>query len=412
MRTFLIGICMLFSSFSFAQRCASAQYIDQQKLVDPSFAKRINSIENFIRNQKLATKIAGEGGSLTITIPVVVHIIYGNPLQNISDAQVKSQIDALNRDYRRQNADSINTPSRFKPFAADINIEFALATADPNGRATTGIIRKPTNMRSWSNDDKIKYSSRGGDNAWDSKFYLNIWVGNLYPALGYSSLPGSSADKDGVVISYKAFGTINVSSPYDMGRTTTHEVGHWLGLKHPWGDTYCGDDLVDDTPVQGNFTAGCPNNFRSSCNNGTMGDMYMNYMDYTNDACMNLFTKGQKQRMLALFTNGGARNSILSSKGLNVPWTVGAPIVESVVTNTAFKFYPNPTNGELTLNFDMNAGWMGTTLSIVNVHGIVVAKVQINSKTQKINVSQLNAGMYFIQGENGAQKIREKFIKL
>lgn len=412
MRTFLTGICVILTGFAFSQRCASSEYIDQQKAADPSFVKRINAIESFIGNQKLATKMNGEGGSFVIKIPLVIHVIYANAAQNISDAQIKSQVDALNEDYRRQNADTVNTPSRFKPFAADIKIEFALATADPNGRPTTGIIRKQTAVSSWANDDRIKYSSQGGDDAWNSQSYLNIWVGNLYPALGYSSIPGSSPDKDGVVINYTVFGTINVAAPYNLGRTTTHEIGHWLGLKHIWGDTYCGDDLVDDTPKQGNFTPGCPNTFRSSCDNGATGDMYMNYMDYTNDACMNLFTTGQKQRMWALFNDGGARNSILSSKGLNTPWMAELPVTQPIIVNTRFKFYPNPTNGDIVLNFNYNTDWIGKTISIVNVNGIVVSRIPINSKDQKINIAWLNAGMYFIQGENGKDMIREKFIKL
>lgn len=410
MRTFLAGICILLTSFAFAQKeCASSNYIDQQKALDPSFANKIREVEDFIRNQNYTARTLGEGGSLIIKIPVVVHVVYNNSAQNISDAQVKSQIDALNRDFRKQNADTVNTPARFKPFAADVQIEFALATADPTGRATTGIVRKQTSTRSWSNDDKIKFASSGGDNAWDSRSYLNLWVCDLNGLLGYSSLPGSPAEKDGVVIDYSAFGTINVRAPFEMGRTGTHEVGHWLGLKHIWGDTYCGDDSVDDTPKQGNFTAGCPSGFRSSCSNGEMGDMYMNFMDYTNDACMNLFTNGQKQRMLALFNAGGPRNSLMSSKGLNQPWNTEPPVVE---VKTAFSIYPNPTNGELVLNFGEDASWIGKTISIVNINGVVLSRVQVNAKTQKINLTQLKAGMYFIQGENGEQKIREKFIRL
>src|SRR4029079_13824000 len=227
-----------------------------------------------------------------------------------------------------------------------------------------------------------------------------------------SSLPGSPADRDGIVINISAFGTVNVSGAYNLGRTAVHEVGHWLGLMHIWGDTYCGDDLVYDTPKQGNFTAGCPSGFRSSCSNGTTGDMYMNYMDFTNDACMNLFTVGQKDRMLSLFASGGPRNSILSSKGLNQPWTEEAPVVEIPVTNTQFKFYPNPVAGEMFMNFEHNTSWIGKTISVINMNGTVLSRIQISSKTQRIQLSSLKPGMYFIQGENEGEKIREKFIKL
>ena len=411
MRTVLSGICLLITSIVFAQReCASSTYIEQQKSVDPAFINKLNEIESFVYRQKIAAKETGQEAPVLITIPVVIHVLYKTAAQNISDQQIKSQMDALNRDFRRKNSDTSKTPERFKSFAADAQIEFELATADPKGRATTGIIRKATNVTHWSTDDKIKFSSQGGDDAWDTRYYLNFWIGDLSTLLGYSGIPGAQPDRDGVVINYTAFGTINVSAPYDLGRTATHEVGHWLGLKHIWGDSYCGDDLIDDTPKQGNFTSGCPDTFRSSCNNGEMGDMYMNYMDFTNDACMNLFTAGQKQRMLSMFNGGGPRNLLLSSKGLNTPWLAESPVETPV--NSAFKFYPNPTNGEMVLNFDSNADWIGKIVSIVSINGVVVSKAQITAKTQKLNLSNLKPGMYFIQAENGDQKLREKFIKL
>lgn len=411
MRTLLSGICLFIATLAFAQReCASSDYTNQLKLADPSFAGKVIEIENFIRNQNFTARANGGEGSFAIKIPVVVHVLYSNDVQNISEEQIKTQIDALNRDFARKNADTVNTPDRFKPYAASIPIQFQLATADPKGRATNGIVRKKTSVRYWGMDDKIKFNSQGGDDAWDSRYYLNFWVGDLSTLLGYSSVPGAPAEKDGIVVNYTSFGTINVTGPYNLGRTVVHEVGHWLGLKHVWGDSYCGDDLVDDTPKQGNFTAGCPNTFRSSCSNGTMGDMYMNYMDYTNDACMNLFTNGQKQRMLALFNANGPRYSLLSSKGLNQAWIAEAPVEAPL--KSSFTFYPNPTNGEMILDFEYNASWIGKTISIVNINGVVVSKIQVSSKSQKLNLSQLHPGMYFIQGENDDQKIREKFIKL
>lgn len=411
MRTILCGVCLLVATISFAQRqCASSAYAELQKSLDPTFAAKTSQFESIIQSQSFRARENGQSAPVVITIPVVVHVLYKTASQNISDEQIKSQIDALNRDFRRRNADTVNTPDRFKSLAADVQIEFALATADPKGRATNGIVRKPTTVIRWNSDDKIKYSLQGGDNAWDSRYYLNFWIGDLGTLLGYSSQPGSASDKDGVVINCTTFGTINVNAPYDLGRTATHEVGHWLGLRHIWGETYCGDDFVDDTPKQGNFTSGCPNDFRSSCNNGETGDMYMNYMDFTYDACMNLFTIGQKQRMLSFFTEGGLRNSLLSSKGLNKPWLAESP--GELQVNTAFKLYPNPTTGELVLNFEYNTNWIGKIVTIVNVEGMVTARFQISNKVQKINLSQLKPGMYFIQAENGSQKLREKFIKL
>lgn len=414
MRTLLLAIGIILAFTTYAQReCVTTAYSNHLISTDPGFSRRSAEVENFIQRQHLTTspfKETGETATI-IRIPVVVHILYNNAFQNISDAQIKSQLDALNRDFRRRNNDTVNTPDRFKSLAADVMLEFVLATADPNGRSTNGIIRKQTTVSEWKMDDKIKYSSHGGDDAWDTRYYLNFWVGNMRSLLGYSSSPGSSADKDGIVISTKAFGTENVSAPYDKGRTCVHEVGHFLGLRHIWGDTYCGDDLVGDTPTQGNFTSGCPTGFRSSCNNGSLGDMYMNYMDFTNDACMNLFTYGQKERMLSLFNSGGPRSSLLSSKGLNAPWN-HEPITEIPIPSIKFKLFPNPAVNNLTINVDYDQSWIGKTLSIVNLNGIVVSRIQIKSATQKISITTLKPGMYFIQGDNIEKKIREKFVKL
>ena len=406
---------MAIASSVFAQnRCASTDYLTEQKSLDPTLAGKLSAVESFVRQMPANTRGAGEVATI-IRIPVVVHIVYRTASENISDAQVKSQIEALNRDFRRKNSDSVNTPDRFKSLAADVSIEFYLATADPFGRATNGIVRKQTNVSDWRMDDQIKQAARGGDNAWDSRYYLNLWVGNMLGLLGYSSAPGSDASKDGVVINTTAFGTVNVNGPYNMGRTAVHEVGHWLGLKHIWGDTYCGDDGIDDTPKQGNFTSGCPGGFRSSCTNGTLGDMYMNYMDFTDDACINLFTTGQKEKMLALFRTGGPRNGILSSKGLGEPWTTEAPIAETplpTATNTRFQFYPNPVSSELVLDLSYNEAWVGRTLSLCNANGTLLMQFTVTAKTQKVNVARLQPGLYFIQGDNGKEKIREKLVKL
>jgi hypothetical protein len=259
-------------------------------------------------------------------------------------------------------------------------------------------------------DDAIKSTADGGDNAWDSKSYLNIWIGNLQTSLGYASTPGSEASKDGVVLSYNAFGTINSLAPYNLGRTAVHEIGHWLGLKHIWGDTYCGDDGVSDTPAQSNYTAGCPNTFRSSCGNNILGDMYMNYMDFTNDACMNMFTTGQKDRMKSLFLQGGPRQSLLASKGLNEPWMTEAPLPENLAKEA--RVYPNPATTETFVNFGTDESWIGKKIAIVNLQGSILQTMMVNSLNQKLTLSSLTPGMYFIKGENGSKKLMEKLVKL
>lgn len=410
MRTVLAGIFILFYSLAFAQReCASAAYYHLEVFRTPSFTSKITQIERSTL-QQITTKTSDESAPAVVRIPVVVHVLYKNADENISEQQINSQIDALNRDFRRTNADTVNTPSRFKLMAADVQIEFALATADPMGRPTNGIVRKPTTVIRWSMDDRIKFSSQGGDDAWDTRFYLNFWVGDLGSVLGYSSIPGASIEKDGVVINRIAFGTVNTTAPYHLGRTATHEVGHWLGLKHLWGDDYCGDDLVGDTPMQGNFTSGCPTGFRSSCSNGDLGDMYMNYMDFTDDQCMNLFTTGQKDRMLSLMIPGAPRYLLLSSKGLQPPWLSEAPVEPRV--NSNFKLYPNPTTGQLVLDFEFNTDWIGKTVSIISVQGMTISTILVTSKNMRIDVQRLKPGLYFIKGDDGKEKIRERFIKL
>ena len=413
MRTLLLGISFLLSIVVAAQRnCGTSEYIDLQKTSSPLLQKKLLEIESFLTHQASLPKTLDDkssGNLPLIRIPVVVHILYNTPDQNIPEAQVISQLNALNRDFRRLNADTVNTPERFHSMAADVQIEFVLATVDPAGRATKGIVRRYTSETIFKTDDKIKFNKLGGSDAWDTKTYLNIWVGKFQSVIGYSTVPGSSADIDGIVIASQAFGTINTTAPYNLGRTAVHEVGHWLGLRHIWGDQYCGDDGVGDTPQQGNFTPGCPTAFRTSCNNGSLGDMYMNYMDYTSDACVNLFTSGQKERMRSMFLDGGPRNSMLHSKGLSQPWNFSPEIID-VEFEVHVKVFPNPAISELTIQLGEN--WIGSRLSVTDINGNTVFHFIAGSRAQKINLQSLKPGVYFVQGENKGSLIHKKFIRL
>ncbi|MBC7865942.1 MAG: zinc metalloprotease, partial [Gloeobacteraceae cyanobacterium ES-bin-316] len=284
-----------------------------------------------------------------ITIPVVVHVLFNSAEQNISVAQVLSQINVLNSDFRFLNSDKSLIPEAFKSAAADARIMFCLAKVDANGRSTNGIDRKYSSKAYFMADDGMKFKAQGGADAWDSKRYLNIWVCRLFGrTLGYATPPGGDATKDGVVISYNVFGTQgNVRSDFNKGRTATHEVAHWLGLKHIWGDDYCGDDGIGDTPPQKSYNFNCPAFPRiSNCAPGTTGDMFMNYMDLTSDACMNMFTTGQKNKMRSLFALQGSRNSLLRSYQCDGSLASEGPLPEDTIPVVpladVISVYPNP----------------------------------------------------------------------
>ncbi|NER78494.1 MAG: hypothetical protein F6K42_02745 [Leptolyngbya sp. SIO1D8] len=249
-------------------------------------------------------------------IPVVVHVVYQTAEQNISDAQINSQIQVLNEDFRKRNPDVSNVPAPFVPLAADARIEFELATSDPTGNPTNGVTRTQTDRDGFDTNDGVKFAVQGGIDAWPSDRYLNVWVCQLSGGLlGYAQFPGGPAATDGVVITHTGFGTTGTASPpFNKGRTTTHEIGHWLNLRHIWGDDgdgCSGSDFVDDTPNQGGPNVGKPTFPSVSCSNAPNGDMFMNYMDYVDDDTMAMFTEGQVTRMQAALD--GPRSSIGSS---------------------------------------------------------------------------------------------------
>jgi hypothetical protein len=396
MKLLLLFCFLCLGVFGFAQERCISKALAGHPSGAPS--KAVQEAEAFQRKEVTQNKISEDA---VIRIPVVVHVLYHNNTQNISDEQILSGIQALNRDFRRRNADAAKTPEQFRRLAADVQIEFFLARSNPQGQATTGIERKAVAREAWLADDRMKHGLLGGIDAWDGRSYLNIWICNLAGGSGYATEPGSDPQADGIVINYSAFGTINTAAPFNMGRTTVHEVGHWLGLKHIWGDTQCGDDGIDDTPQQSFFTRGCPAEFRSSCNNGEAGDMFMNYMDYTNDDCMNLFTLGQRQRMRAALYEGGPRVSLLQSRGLETPW-----MAESPLGLPAALLYPNPATASITLQTD--AAQVGKTVTLANSQGQVIRSERILSTQQTINLQMLKPGVYFLKGES----FLHKFVKL
>jgi hypothetical protein len=284
------------------RRCGTYEVFQAQLKSDPGLQKRMDAIELYTKkiqeNPSLGTLVNG-----IMTIPVVVNVLYRTSAENISAAQIQSQIAVLNEDFGNTNADKTKVPSTFTDEQTAIGIKFTLA----------GVVRKATNKRSWGTNDAMKKSSQGGINPTSPTTTLNMWACNLGQGLlGYAQFPGGNSATDGVVILYSAFGSRAKAagtyiSKYDLGRTATHEVGHWVNLRHIWGDATCGNDYVGDTPTAHGANYGCPGTI-AGCTSGQR-EMTMNYMDYTDDACMYMFTNGQKTRADAIFALGGARAS-------------------------------------------------------------------------------------------------------
>ena len=288
------------------QRCATYEVLQQQLIENPSLKSRMDEIEKFTQqfmNNPQAYKLIAPD---TYEIPVVFNVLYKTSAQNVSDAQLASQIDVLNEDFGATNSDYNNTPPLFQPIrSGNINVQFKLVTT----------VRKPTNKTQWSTNNAMKKSSQGGIDPTDPTHKLNIWVCNMGGGiLGYAQFPGGNSATDGVVLDDEATGrTGTAKPPYGLGRTATHEVGHWLNLRHIWGDATCGNDQVGDTPLHNTANYGCPVYPHLSTCTGTPVEMTMNYMDYTYDACMYMFTAGQKTRMHATFGSGGGRTSFAGS---------------------------------------------------------------------------------------------------
>ncbi len=266
-----------------------------------------------------------------VTIPVVVHILHQTTAQNITDAQVRSQITALNNDYRKRNTTEIrnNLPADFSGKPVDTYIQFELARRDTAGRRTNGIVRYSTTETDFRyGRNKEKRRSTGGADAWDPSRYLNMWICDLKDTdnagnqtddlLGYATFPWDKDAIPGVVMDYKYFGTTGTATaPFNLGRTTTHEVGHFLGLWHIWYSSGCGrDDDVADTPKQDSNYRGTPSHPQNSCGSD---DMFMNYMDYTDDNAMYMFTAGQRDRMLGNLAPNGRWASLAVSNALFPP---------------------------------------------------------------------------------------------
>ncbi|MBL4755794.1 MAG: T9SS type A sorting domain-containing protein, partial [Flavobacteriales bacterium] len=365
-----------------------------------------------------------------VTIPTVVHVIHNpaSPDQNIPDSVIYSQIEVLNEDFRRMNADAVSTRLIFDSIAADIEVEFCLASFDTAGNPITGINRIVSTATAFDvgfggmND--MKFAASGGADAWPRDQYLNIWVCNMtflgLPSalLGFAQFPGDDPVTDGVVIQYNFMGRTNdpAQSDSSAGRTTTHEVGHWLGLRHIWADdhnpftnvgTCDSSDFVDDTPNQegpSNYTCtlGANSCSAESAYWGTTDppDMVENFMDYSSDLCANLFSMGQKTRMLSFLNTD--RLPLQSSPACSVV----VASVKEMNDQLSLEIYPNPSSGVFQLQQD--AGNSLLNVQIFDVMGQLVYKS--NTRTTTIDLRHLDAGVYMLQASDAKASTSKRLL--
>ena len=285
------------ASAALKRGCASQEVLDAQMKADPSLALRMNKIEEFTKNAMANGRLVNG----KVQIPVVVNVLYRTTAENISLAQIQSQIDILNKDFNALNSDFNQVPTLFAGVKANVGISFVL----------DAVYRKSTTKTSWGTNDAMKIASQGGIAPTSPTTKMNLWACTIGGGiLGYAQFPGGSSSTDGVVIDSKYLGNTGTAVyPFNLGRTATHEVGHWMNLRHIWGDANCGSDLVSDTPTHNAANSGVPAYPHYSTCTGTPVEMTMNYMDYTDDRGMYMFSNGQKSRMAAVFVSGGARAS-------------------------------------------------------------------------------------------------------
>jgi len=402
-QTWSVFLMTVWSLSAFAQQphCGSSEKTQQLLAANPQLQTVRDNIEKF--TARWITENPQNTQRAVVTIPVVVHVVYKTSGENISDAQIQSQINVLNEDFSATNADVTNVPSVWSGLISDTEIQFGLATKSPTGEWTNGIIRTETTVDNWNASDNVKFTSQGGSDAWPNGSYLNIWVCNIGGSfLGFTYPPGISANLDGIVIGHKYFGTIgNISSIYNKGRTTTHEAGHYFDLIHPWGlganNNSCNaSDLISDTPVQQSPNFGCQTFPSQSCSNGPNGDMFMNFMDYSNDACLVFFTEGQNARMQA--TLNGPRAALLSSDGLMVG-------IKEHATRSPLSIYPNPSSGIINIQTQREEK-QPVQIRVLDMLGKEVfanKKVTLGTSAYQMDVSQLTKGIYMLEiiSDNG-----------
>jgi hypothetical protein len=357
-------------------------------------------------NQLIGERTTEKSDRSTLIVPVVFHIIYNTAEQNIPDSLIMQQMLRLNEDFQHLNADSVNTPDAFKPLVGAMDIEFCLAGVSPTGESTNGILRIPTgetdfgSVASYAVPDPVKHTSTGGSDAWNTEEYMNIWICNLVGSTAYTAPPGNFVDPndDGIVCHYNHVGNSGFS-PYDLGRSIVHDMGHWFGLKHIWGDdggTCEGTDFMADTPNQSNWSSGCPEfPLTDACSPASPGVMYMNYMDYSRDDCRNMFSLAQVAYMESFY------DALMSDY-----YTVDrctAPDA-SLTENKSAEIIISQSI--VTINSTKNM----SKISLFTVNGQLLLNEVINGTEKQIEIPENGFYILEIQYENAQPKEHLKFL--
>lgn len=423
---FTLSVSMLACICVFAQanlqRCGTFNVMQYQQQLDPTYKQRVNACFDNAA-QLVAQKQSSRAADDTIyKVRLVFHVVYGSAAEDIPDSVIYSQVEVLNEDYRRLNADTSRTRAEFLPVAADTRIQFELATTDPDGNPTTGITRTAGNGGPLGFNpfqDNVK-TEPGGKTPWPTDRYVNVWICNILGGLGIlgyafppSNAPNwpanSSTDssKQGIVLHYPVVGR-NFSDPIDAtvtkGRSLTHEMGHYFGLRHIWGDnTGCSDDDgIADTPFASDASQQTCDTVINSCPDAPVDfhDMIENYMDYSDDRCLNMFTKGQSDIM----------RSMLQTSRAGVATPEIATSLGSELKNIAMvQVFPNPTSGLVYVNTQLKAGTY--SYEVYNAIGEkLIGEQDITASVNQriINLSLQPAGIYFIKIASGNEVIVKK----
>lgn len=407
MKKTLLFFTILIITNVFGQRsCGTDQKMKEFFANNPDALAKKQDLRNYLTTKNTNAK----NTQTVVTIPVVVHVLYKNATQNISDAQIMSQLAVLNADFRRLNTDySSIVPAAFQSFSADMELVFCLATKKSDGSPTTGIERKSV---ATSFNFANNYYQSSGLLAWDPTKYLNIWVGDMpSPFLGWAYLPDAAGyPEDGLAIGYKYFGTTGAAEyPYNGGRTATHEIGHYFGLLHPWGEdgSLCGtldnDDGCPDTPATNDPHYGgnvFPDN-TNTCIPSANGAMFMNFMDYVTDEEMAFFTNDQKN--IKTNTMAGPRASLLNSNACSFLSVNDVEIVNSI------NLFPNPTTQYISIASPLTKI---NEVEIFSSEGRLLKRAVVKNETDKIDVKDFLPGVYYVRTYNDKVFVKSmKFIK-